>query len=64
VNVTVIEREEGPGGRAASCIAMDFSFDIGPTELTTPGLIDLLSSPRERAHYLRATSAAPKTSRT
>jgi phytoene desaturase len=38
-NVTVVEREELPGGRAGVLQQDGFSFDIGPTVLTMPDLI-------------------------
>ena len=38
-DVTVIEREDGPGGRAGVLHRDGFSFDTGPTVLTMPDLI-------------------------
>ena len=38
-DVTVVEREEGPGGRAGVLHRDGFSFDTGPTVLTMPDLI-------------------------
>ena len=39
-DVTVIERESSPGGRAGIWRAEGHSFDTGPTVLTMPNLID------------------------
>lgn len=39
-NVTVIERESVPGGRAGIWTAAGYQFDTGPTVLTMPGLIE------------------------
>ncbi len=38
-DVTVVEREAGPGGRAGRLHADGFSFDTGPTVLTMPDLL-------------------------
>ena len=38
-NVTVVEREPGPGGRAGRISDRGFEFDNGPTVLTMPDLI-------------------------
>src|SRR4029077_9364076 len=38
-DVTVVEREDGPGGRAGVLQRDGFSFDTGPTVLTMPDLI-------------------------
>jgi phytoene desaturase len=38
-DVTVIEQEEQPGGRAGALHRDGFTFDIGPTVLTMPDLI-------------------------
>jgi len=47
--VTVLEREEVPGGRAGLLSAQGYSFDTGPSVLTMPGLIeDALASVGER----------------
>ena len=37
--VTVVEREEVPGGRAGLLVKDGFTFDTGPTVLTMPDLI-------------------------
>ncbi|WP_409484735.1 phytoene desaturase family protein [Arsenicicoccus dermatophilus] len=38
--VTVVERESGPGGRAGRSTHGGFTFDTGPTVMTMPGLLD------------------------
>ncbi|MGH8776011.1 MAG: phytoene desaturase family protein [Jiangellaceae bacterium] len=38
-DVVVIEREDQPGGRAAQVVRDGFTFDVGPTVLTMPGLL-------------------------
>ena len=38
-SVTVVEREEVPGGRAGMLTRDGFTFDTGPTVLTMPDLI-------------------------
>ena len=37
--VTVVERESGPGGRAGRIHRDGFTFDTGPTVMTMPGLL-------------------------
>ncbi len=37
--MTVLEREQQPGGRAGVLTRDGFSFDTGPTVLTMPDLI-------------------------
>src|SRR5919199_700599 len=37
--VTVVERESGPGGRAGRLTVDGYEFDTGPTVLTMPELI-------------------------
>jgi phytoene desaturase len=49
-SVTVVERQEVPGGRAGTLSRDGFSFDTGPTVLTMPDLI---------ADALRAVDADP-----
>ncbi len=39
-DVTVLERDAGPGGRAGRIERGGYSFDTGPTVLTMPGLLD------------------------
>ncbi len=39
-DVTVVEREDGPGGRNGVLRADGFTFDTGPTVLTMPGLVE------------------------
>ncbi|MDQ4085832.1 MAG: phytoene desaturase family protein [Actinomycetota bacterium] len=39
-DVTVLEREDRPGGRAGRLQREGFSFDTGPTVLTMPGLLE------------------------
>jgi phytoene desaturase len=39
-NVTVLEREPGPGGRIGRLAAGGYRFDTGPTVLTLPHLLD------------------------
>ena len=39
-DVTVIERDSGPGGRAGSLSLGDYRFDTGPTVLTMPAIIE------------------------
>lgn len=39
-DVTVVERDAGPGGRAGRLVKDGFTFDTGPTVLTMPGLLD------------------------
>jgi len=38
--VTVVEREPGPGGRAGRLAVQGYEFDTGPTVLTMPALIE------------------------
>jgi phytoene desaturase len=38
--VTVVEREDVPGGRAGTWSAGGYTFDTGPTVLTMPGLLE------------------------
>lgn len=48
-DVTVIEREDGPGGRAGALTVGGYAFDTGPTVLTMPELIgETLHSVGER----------------
>ena len=37
--VTILERERGPGGRAGRISVSGFEFDTGPTVLTAPELV-------------------------
>ncbi|MBB5939764.1 phytoene desaturase family protein [Streptomyces zagrosensis] len=39
-SVTVVEREDGPGGRAGFLAAAGYRIDTGPTVLTMPDLLD------------------------
>jgi phytoene desaturase len=50
-DVLVLERGDGPGGRAADLRAGGFRFDAGPTVFTMPGLVD---------DCLRAVGAEPR----
>lgn len=38
--VTVVEREPGPGGRGRRVVQDGFTFDLGPTVMTMPELLD------------------------
>ncbi len=38
--VTVLEREDGPGGRARSVTRDGFTFDLGPVVMTMPQLVE------------------------
>ncbi len=52
--VTVLERETIPGGRAGRISDAGYQFDTGPTVLTMPGLIDdaFASVGEEMSHWL------------
>ncbi|MEV0841946.1 phytoene desaturase family protein [Actinocatenispora sera] len=52
--VTVLEREEVPGGRAGRLTDGEFDFDTGPTVLTMPDLLDdtLATVGENRADWL------------
>ncbi len=39
-DVTVVERDPGPGGRGQREVVDGFSFDLGPTVMTMPELLD------------------------
>lgn len=39
-DVTVVERESGPGGRGLRVQQDEFTFDLGPTVMTMPELLD------------------------
>ena len=39
-HVTVLEREDGPGGRGMRAEQDGFTFDLGPTVMTMPDLLD------------------------
>lgn len=44
-DVTVVERDSGPGGRGARLVRDGFTFDTGPTVMTMPDLVQDALSP-------------------
>ena len=62
--VTILEAMDQPGGRAAVFEQDGFSFDAGPTVVTTPPFLQLAhdSSARTQEGLHRLTSHAPQRS--
>jgi phytoene desaturase len=59
--VTVVERESGPGGRAGRLAVDGYEFDTGPTVLTMPSLIEepLAAVGEKLADWLELTPLDP-----
>ncbi|MET0415611.1 MAG: FAD-dependent oxidoreductase, partial [Actinoplanes sp.] len=59
--VTVVERESVPGGRAGRLSLSGYEFDTGPTVLTMPGLIEepLAAVGEKLSDWLELTSLDP-----
>lgn len=60
-DVTLLEREAGPGGRAGRAVVDGYAFDLGPSVLTMPGLFAELFAlhGEDMADHVRLTRLDP-----